>query len=177
MSDTVNKTNNNLEFKGNKLNVVGNQVTEGSKAPDVTLTGNDLGDLSVSSLFGEVLIVSVVPSLDTPVCSLQTKRFNQELSKIQSKGVRALTVSMDLPFAQKRWCGAEDATNVVTASDYKYRKFGEAYGCQLPDLGLLARSLFVVDKSGVVRHVEYVKELSSEPNYDAALKIVSQLTE
>lgn len=163
----MNKSNTTLTFQGNPLKVVGKSLSEGSKCPAFKLTGTDMKDVTESVIAGKTAIIVVVPSLDTPVCSMEVKKFNSEASKIPQCVV--LTVSMDLPFAQKRWCGAEGATAVTTASDYKYRSFGESFGAWLPDMGLLARSVFVVDPKGTIRHVEYVTELSSEPDYGAAL--------
>lgn len=165
----MNKSNQNILFRGNKLKVMGEGLVEGQAMPSFTLTANDLSDLSSKSFAGKTLVISVVPSLDTPTCSIQTKRFNQEAEKLSSDVV-ILTVSMDLPFAQKRWCGAEGATKVVTASDYKHRGFGESFGVYMPDLGLLARAVFVVDKQGKITHVEYVADMSQEPDYQSVLQ-------
>lgn len=170
----MNKTNSNITFQGNKLPILGAAVQEGQKMPAAKLTGNDMADVELASFQGKVMILAAVPSLDTPVCSIETKRINAELANL-GKDVVAVTVSMDLPFAQKRWCGAEGASNVVTLSDYKYRGFGEAFGCHIQSWGLLARALFVIDKSGTVRHVEYVPEIAQEPNYDAAISKVREL--
>jgi thiol peroxidase len=158
-----------ITFKGNGLTLVGDQVAVGKPAPAFKLTANDLSDVELSKYQGKVVIVSAVPSLDTPVCDLQTRRFNQEAGKL-GEAATVLTVSMDLPFAQKRWCGAAEAKNVVTLSDYKHRAFGPAYGLLIKELGLLARAVLVIDKQGVVRYQEVVKEVTTEPNYDAALK-------
>lgn len=169
-------TNTGLSFKGNPIEVKGAPVTVGSAAPKFTVTGNDLSDLSLDSLVGRVVVISVIPSIDTPVCAQQTARFNQEASKLSDK-VTVLTVSMDLPFAQKRWCAAEGAQAVVMASDYKHRSFGEAYGTLLPSLGLLTRAVFVLDKNHTVQYVEYVDEVTSEPTYEPVLKKISELIE
>ncbi len=169
----MNKSNANLTFKGNPLAVAGAPLSEGMPLPGFRLTGTDLGDITNERFRGKVLILSVVPSLDTPVCALQTKRFNQEVERFKDAAV--LTVSMDLPFAQKRWCGAENASHVVTASDYKYRNFGESFGILLKDLGLLGRAVFVADKQGKIAYVEYVQELSTEPDYTTILAKVKEL--
>ncbi len=161
-------------FKGTELALKGNEIKAGDKLPAFTLTGNDMGDLKSQDFAGKKLLVSVVPSLDTPVCAIQTKRFNEELSKLGSD-VAVLTVSMDLPFAQKRWCGAEGVERVVTASDYKYRTFGEAVGTFMPAWGLLSRAVFVADKTGKIVYSEYVPEVSAEPNYEAAISAVKSL--
>ncbi|MGH9520518.1 MAG: thiol peroxidase, partial [Terriglobales bacterium] len=117
---------------------------------------------------------SVVPSLDTPVCDLQTKRFNEEAGKLNG-AVKIITVSMDLPFAQKRWCGAAGAAHVQTLSDYQTGSFGQAMGTLIKELRLESRAIFVVDKDGIIRYVEYVPEIGSHPNYDAALAAAKQL--
>lgn len=163
-----------ISFKGKPLSLVGNALLPGDKLPDFKLTANDLTDIVNSSFASKILIISVVPSLDTPVCSIQTKRFNQEATAL-TDDVVVLTVSMDLPFAQKRWCGAESASRIVTASDYKYHNFGAAFGVFIPDLGLLARAVFVADRNGKIAHVEYVPEIAQEPNYEAALDVVRKL--
>ncbi len=158
-----------ITMKGNPLTLVGNEVSVGSMAPDATLVANDLSEVKISSFKGKKVILSVVPSLDTPVCDLQTKRFNQEASKIPN--VAVLTISKDLPFAQKRWCGAANATAVKTLSDYR-TNFGEQYGVLIKGLGLLARSIFVLDENGKVTYTQLVKEVASEPNYEEVLKAV-----
>ena len=157
-----------VTFKGsNILTLLGAERRVGEKMPALKLVANDMSDFTEQQLAGKKIIISVVPSLDTPVCSIQTKRFNADASTVPN--VAVLTVSLDLPFAQKRWCGAEGVKNVITASDYKYRGFGENFGCYLKEWGLLSRAIFVVDSKGVIQHVEYVPEISSEPNYEAAL--------
>ena len=170
----MNKSNQNITFKGNKIQVTGRQINEGDALPTFKLTANDMSDLDNSAFAGKVLILSVVPSLDTPVCALQTKRFNQEAGALGDQ-VAILTVSMDLPMAQTRWCGAEGVENVTTASDFKYRGFGEDFGCYLQDLGLLCRAIFISDADGKVHHVEYVSEIAEEPNYDAALSAAKEI--
>ena len=165
------KDNRALKFKGGPLKVAGKSVTEGQNCPAWELVGNDMGVVSSKQFAGKTVILSLVPSLDTPVCAVQTKRFNQEVTAL-SQQVVVITVSMDLPFAQKRWCAAEGVTRVVTASDYKMREFGPSFGAWLPDMGLLARAIFVVDAKNTVRHVEYVEELGSEPDYAAVMAAV-----
>ena len=159
-------------MKGNPLTLLGTEVKVGDMAPDATLVANDLSEVKLSSFKGKKVIISVVPSLDTPVCDLQTKRFNQEASKLGD--VVVVTVSKDLPFAQKRWCAAAGATAVKTLSDYR-SNFGETYGVLLKGLNLLARAIFVVDAAGKVRYVQLVKEVASEPDYEAVLKAVRSL--
>ena len=164
-----------VTMKGNPITLVGNEVKIGQKAPDVELVANDLSTVKLSSLSkGKVCIITSVPSLDTSVCDLETRRFNVEAGNLGDEVV-ILAVSMDLPFAQKRWCGAADVKNVQTLSDHRDAAFGKTYGVLIKDLRLLARAVFVVDKQGVVRYVELVKEVASEPNYEAALTAAKKL--
>ncbi len=170
MSTAVLENNSIITFKGNAMTLVGAQVKVGQQAPDFKLTANDLSDVSLKSSAGKVRVISVVPSVDTPVCDLQTKRFNEEAGKLGAKAA-VITVSMDLPFAQKRWCGAAGATAVQLLSDYKNHSFGVAYGVRIKELGLLTRAVFVVDAQDTVQYAEYVSEVTSHPNYDAALAV------
>ena len=164
-----------ITFNGNPLTLLGNEVKVGQKAPDAELVANDLSVARLSSLrAGKVCIITAVPSLDTPVCDMETRRFNEEAGRLGRDAV-VLTVSMDLPFAQKRWCGAAGVQNVQTLSDYRQAAFGNAYGVLIKGLRLLARAVFVLDKPGVLRYVELVKEVASEPNYDAALTAAKKL--
>jgi thiol peroxidase len=163
-----------VTMKGNPVTLIGNEVKVGQQAPDVELVANDLSAVKLSSFSGKVRIISSVPSLDTPVCNLETRRFNEEAGKL-GPGVVVLTVSMDLPFAQTRWCGAAGVKNVQTLSDYREAAFGKSYGVLIKGLRLLARAVFVVDKNGVIRYQELVKEIATEPNYDAALKAAKEL--
>jgi len=164
-----------VTLKGQPVTLVGNEVKVGQKAPDAELVANDLSTVKLSSLWkGKVCIITAVPSLDTPVCDVETRRFNEEAGKMGADG-RVLTISMDLPFAQKRWCGAAGVKNVLTLSDYRQAAFGKSYGVLINDLRLLARAIFVVDKQGIVRYVELVKEIGSEPDYEAALKAAREL--
>lgn len=165
------KSNERITMKGNPLKVEGRCVEEGVTAPDFTLTTTDMSDATKANFKDKVLVLLSVPSVDTPVCAIETKKFNQEAAAL-SKDVVIASVSRDLPFALKRWCAAEGVSNVVTLSDYKYRSFGKQFGVELPDLGLLARALFVVDKAGKVVYVDYVTEVAEEPDYKAALAAV-----
>ncbi|MCC7147291.1 MAG: thiol peroxidase [Phycisphaeraceae bacterium] len=160
-----------ITFKGNPMTLTGNPVKVGQKAPDFTAVANDLSEKKLADFKGKTVILSVVPSLDTGICDRQTRRFNEEVGKLGDKAA-LLTISMDLPFAQKRWCGAADAKNVIAISDYKDRKFGQAYGLYIKELGLLARAVLVIDGQGVVKYQELVPEVAQEPNYDAALAAV-----
>lgn len=172
----MNKTNTNVTFKGNKLTLAGRALKEGETLPPFTLTAQDLSDLRSDSYQGKVMVICSVPSLDTPVCSTEMKRFNQAAHNLTDDLV-VLTVSMDLPFAQKRWCGAEGVQHVQTGSDYKYRSFGKAFGVQIEEWGLLGRAVFVVNPQGKIAHLEYVQDVSNEPDYDAALASVNALLE
>jgi thiol peroxidase len=164
-----------VTMKGNPVTLVGSEMKVGQKAPDVELVANDLSRVKLSSLWsGKVCILSAVPSLDTPVCDKETRRFNEEAGAI-GENLVILTISTDLPFAQKRWCGAAGVKNVVTLSDHREAAFGTSYGVLLKDLRLLARAVFVVDKQGTIRYIELVKEIGSEPDYGAALNAARKL--
>src|SRR4030066_583116 len=152
-----------ITMKGNPLTLVGNEVKVGDLAPDFVALDNNLSPVLLSSFKGKVLVLSSVPSLDTPVCDLETRRFNEEASGLGSN-VAILTISMDLPFAQKRWCGSAGVDKVVTLSDHRDASFGTSYGVLIKELRLLARAVFVLDRSGVIQYVEIVKELTQEPN-------------
>ncbi len=164
-----------VTFKGGPLTLVGDELTVGQQAPDFTLSyfADGLHTLSLADLTGKPSIVSVVPSLDTPVCAIQTKRFNQDLSALGDQ-VNALTVSCDLPFAQARFCGAEDI-DMRVGSDYKDRKFGEDWGTLIEELKIMARAVYVLDASGKVVYGQIVPEVTEEPDYDAALSALKGL--
>ena len=170
----MNKSNKHITFKGKELVVQGSEIKEGQHMPHFKLTGMDMNDLDSHSFVGKILIIASVPSLDTPVCSIETARFNKEASTL-GKEVALLTVSMDLPFAQKRWCGAEGIEDITVASDYKYRDFADKFGVLIKEWWLLARAVFVIDRQGKVAHVEYVQEVSAEPDYEAVLGSVKNL--
>jgi thiol peroxidase len=163
------KRANAVTFKGGPLTLVGPELKAGDKAPDFTCL-KGLDKVNLANTPAQTRIFSVVPSLDTPVCSVQTKKFNQELAALKDK-VTCYTVSLDLPFAQGRFCGAENIQNVQTLSDVHNHSFGQNYGVLLEGLPLplLTRAVFVVDKSGTITHAEYVPEVTSEPNYEAAI--------
>jgi thiol peroxidase len=163
-----------VTMKGNPITLVGTELQVGDKAPDFVAIDNDLNPVSFDSFRGKVCIVSSVPSLDTPVCDMETRRFNDEAGRLDDN-VEILTISMDLPFAQKRWCGAAGVDRVQTLSDHRDAAFGQAYGVIIKGLRLLARAVFVVDKEGTIRYRELVKEIASEPDYDAVLKAVKEL--
>ena len=157
-----------VTFLGNPLTAVGSELKVANKAPGFSVLSNDLKPVTLADSAGKVRLLSVVPSLDTPVCDMQTRRFNQEASSL-GDNVVILTLSMDLPFAQKRWCGAAGVDCVQTLSDHRDASFGLAYGTLIKELRLLSRAIFVIDANDTIRYVEYVKEISSHPNYDAAL--------
>ena len=159
---------NQVTMKGNPVSLVGHLVEAGQPAPDFSLVGSDMQAKSLKDFAGKVKIVSTVPSLDTGVCDRETRRFNDEAAKL-GDDVVVLTVSMDLPMAQKRWCGAAGVDRVVTLSDYKDHSFGKAWGIRIDELGLLARAVFVLDKDDKVTYVELVKEVTEEPDYDKAI--------
>jgi thioredoxin-dependent peroxiredoxin len=164
-----------VTLKGNPVELSGNPPQVGDKAPDFVLTKGDLGKVTQADSQGKVRIISVVPSIDTGVCSIQTKRFNQEIDALP-EGVVACTVSVDTPFAQKRWCGAEGVEKMEMLSDYKGGDFGQKWGLYIAEpLGALARAVYVVDKDGTIAYAELVPEITQEPNYDAALAKAKEL--
>lgn len=161
-----------VTFKGNPMTLVGDEPAVGSAAPDFTAVSPDMQTHSLSDYKGKVVVLASVPSLDTPVCDTETRRFNEEAAKL-GDDVVVLTVSLDLPFAQRRWCGAAGIENVTTLSDYKgEHEFAVKYGRLIKELGLLARSVFVVDKEGKLAYSQLVKEVADEPDYDAVLAAV-----
>ena len=163
-----------VTMHGNPLTLVGKELSIGDTAPDLELLDNDLNPVKLSSFQGKVCVISSVPSLDTPTCDMETRRFNEAAGQL-GDDVVILTVSVDLPFAQKRWCAAAGVENVVTLSDHRDAAFGEAYGVLIKELRLLARSIFVIDRNGSIQYIENVKELSEQPNYDAVLAAAQKL--
>ncbi|WP_078391945.1 thiol peroxidase [Shouchella patagoniensis] len=157
-----------VTFKQQPVTLKGTQVKVGDKAPNFTVLANDLSEVKLDDSKGKTRLISVVPSIDTGVCDAQTRRFNEEAASLENTVV--LTISVDLPFAQKRWCAAEGIENVQTLSDHRDLSFGEAYGVAIEELRLLARSVFVVDANNQVVYAEYVNEVSEHPNYDAAIE-------
>lgn len=156
-----------ITFKEQPMTLLGDEVKAGDKAPDFTVLANDLSEKSLDDFQG-VRLISVVPSLDTGVCDAQTRRFNEEAEKLDQ--VTVLTISADLPFAQKRWCGSAGLDKAVTLSDHRDLSFGKAFGTAIEELRLLARAVFVVDSNDKVAYVEYVSEATNHPDYDAALQ-------
>ncbi|MEK4130879.1 thiol peroxidase [Solibacillus sp. FSL W8-0474] len=164
-----------VTFKNGPVTLIGNEVKVGDQAPDFKVLANDLSEVTLKDSEGKIRLFSVVPSLETGVCDKQTRTFNEAAAGL-GENVVIYTVSMDLPFAQKRWCGAAGIDNVVTVSDHRDASFGEAYGVHMKELRLLARSIFVVDEAGKVTYVEYVPEGTDHPNYDAAIEAVKALS-
>jgi len=154
-------------LRGSPLTLIGPELKAGDSAPDFTLVDNGLQPVSLKDTGNTTRIFSVVPSLDTPVCDAQTKRFNEEAAKLS--GFDIYTVSMDLPFAQKRWCGAFGVDKVKMLSDHRDAAFGSSYGTLIKELRIESRAIFVLDRHNKIRHVEYVKEVADFPNYESAL--------
>ena len=169
MSDTKAK----VTFQGNPLTLTGDQPAVGQAAPDFEVMGNDLSGVKLSSFKGKVCVICTVPSLDTPVCDTEVRKFKEQAMSL-GDDVAVLVISMDLPFAQSRWCGAAGVKNVQTLSDHNKAQFGNAYGVLIKELRLLARTVFVVDKEGVIRYIEVVEELTNEPDYESALKAAKE---
>lgn len=163
-----------IAFKGTPMTLLGPDIKVGDKAPDFRAVDNGLAPVTLADFKGTVKIVSAVPSLDTPVCDMETRRFNKEAANLPGDVV-ILTVSLDLPFAQKRWCAAAGIDKVKTLSDYQDRSFATAYGVLIKELKLLSRSIFVIDKGDVVRYVQHVKEVTQEPDYSAVLAAAKAL--
>jgi len=163
-----------VTFEGNPLTLVGDELRVGTNAPDPDLWDNDLNPFKLSSLRGKVCVLVTVPSLDTPVCDMEARRFNEEAVGLGAD-VKIVVISMDLPFAQKRWCGAAGVKNVQTLSAYKEATFGTSYGLLIKELHLLARSVIILDREGAVRYVQLVEEITNEPNYGEVLKEIKKL--
>lgn len=165
-----------ITFKGNPMTLLGNEVKVGQAAPEFTLHffEGGLKTLTLADLKGKPSVVSIVPSLDTGICALQTKRFNQELGGLGDK-INAVTVSRDLPFAMNRFCGAEDIKALKVGSDYQSGAFGMAWGLMIDELKLLARAVYVLDADGKVVYGEIVPEVAQEPNYAPALEAINKL--
>ncbi|MCW8891930.1 MAG: thiol peroxidase [Deltaproteobacteria bacterium] len=161
-------------FKGNPATLLGPEIKVGDQAPDFQVVDNGLQPVSLAADAGKIKLITVVPSLDTPVCDAMTRHFNQDAAELPDE-VAVYTISVDLPFAQKRWCGNAGIDKVQTLSDYQDRSFGLNYGLLLKDLKLLARAVFVIDQNNKVVYVELVPEVTAEPNYAAALAAVKQL--
>ncbi len=167
-------SNTKITFMGNPITLVGDPLHVGDKAPMFTVLDSNLQPVPFSQYKDKNIIISVFPSVDTPVCALQNIRFNKEASKLKSD-VEILSLSVDLPFAQSRFCAAEHIKNVHVYSDYRDLDFGLKYGFVIKELRLLSRGVVVIDRKGIIRYIEYVPEVTNEPNYEAALKAVAEL--
>ena len=154
-----------VTMRGNPLTLVGNEVKIGEAAPDFAALDLNLAPIKLSSYRNKICIISSVPSLDTPVCDMETRKFNEEAGKLGDK-IQTLTISMDLPFAQKRWCGAAGVNKIQTLSDHREAQFGLAYGVLIKELRLLARAVFLVDPKGILQYTQLVKEIANQPNYE-----------
>lgn len=165
---------NIVTFQGNPLVLLGEEPAIGQKAPEFEALENNLSPFSLSSLKGRIRVICSVPSLDTPICDMQTRRFNQEAMALGPE-VEILTVSMDLPFAQKRWCAAAGVERVRTLSDHKEASFGLAYGALIKELRLLTRAVFIVDPEGILSYAQWVKEITQEPDYGEVLSKIRTL--
>ncbi len=163
-----------VTFKGSPMTLLGEELAVGKPAPNFTLVANDLSPKTLADYGGKVVVLATVPSLDTSVCDTMTRHFNEAATKL-SDNIVVLTVSVDLPFAQKRWCGAAGVERVETLSDYADHSFGTTWGLRIKELGLLARSVSVIDADGQLAYHELVKEVAAEPNYDAALAAAGAL--
>ena len=160
-----------VTFKGNPLTLIGPELKAGDKAPEFKLLAKDLSEATLANSKGKTRLISVVPSLDTPVCEAQTKRFNEEASKLP-QNVAVFTVSMDLPFAQTRFCGAQKTDKITALSDHREASFGKAYGVLIKELRLLARSVFILGPDDKIQYAEYVKEVTQHPDYERALGVL-----
>jgi len=169
----MDRNKNKVTFKNNPVTLVGKEIKLNDKAPDFTVLNNSLGQVKLSDYKGKVKILSIFPSIDTGVCSKQNHTFNQEAGKLE-KDIVILAISIDLPFALNRFCGAEGINNLTTLSDHKDLDFALKYGFLIEELRLLARGVVVIDKNDIVKHVEYVPEIGTEPDYNSALKIAKQ---
>ena len=158
-----------VTIKGNPLDLSGKPVKVGDTAPDFEVVANDLSIVKLSSFRGKVCLISSVHSLDTSVCDIETRKFNEKAGTL-GDNIVILTISMDLPFAQKRWCGAAGVENLQTLSDYRFADFGEKFGVLIKELRLLTRAIFIVDEEGIIRYIQIVKEVSNEPDYDEVLE-------
>lgn len=163
-----------ITFKGNPFTLLGPELKAGDRAPDFTVVDTGLAPVTLASYQGKIKVISAVPSLDTPVCDTETRRFNQEAAALPDNVV-VLTISLDLPFAQKRWCGASGIDRVTTLSDYQERSFAAAYGVLIKELKLLSRAIFVIDASDTIRYIQFVPEVTSEPDYAAVMAAVKSL--
>jgi thiol peroxidase len=164
-----------VTMRGNLLTLVGNEVEIGEVAPDFVALDPNLTPIKLSSYRNKICVISSVPSLDTPVCDMETRKFNEEATRLGDK-IQILTISMDLPFAQKRWCGAAGVNKIQILSDHRDAQFGLAYGVLIKELRLLARAVFLVDQKGILRYMQLVKEIANEPNYEEIWSALKKFT-
>ena len=162
-----------IAMRENPLTLVGEEMKVGNPAPDFIVLDNNLSPVKFSSYRGKICIISSVPSLDTPVCDIETRKFNEEAGRL-GEDVVILTISMDLPFAQKRWCAAAGVNRVQTLSDHRDASFGTSYGVLIKELRLLARAVFLVDRKGILQYIQLVKEISKEPDYEEVLNALKK---
>ena len=162
-----------IKMKGNPLTLAGDEVKVGDTAPDFTVFNESLEPVKLSSFSGKTVVIISVPSIDTPVCDMEARRFNREAGNL-GDNIVILTISMDLPFAQKRWCASAGIKNIQLLSDYRNASFGNSFGVLIKELGLLARTIFIIDGEGKVRYVQYVKETTDEPDYDEVLTAINE---
>jgi thiol peroxidase len=167
------KNNVKVTFKGNPVTILGKAPKVGDTAPDFTVLSSGLEPVKLSDFDGKVKVIAIYPSIDTGICAAQNRRFNKEADKLN--GVVVLSISVDLPFAQSRFCAAEGLKNIVTLSDHKELDFGSKYGFVIEELRLLARGTVIIGKDNKIKYVEYVPEIAQEPDYDAALKVINEL--
>lgn len=165
--------NKAITFKGGPLTLLGNEISVGQQAPNFEVTANDLSTYKLSDDLGKVVVIASVPSLDTGICDIETRKFN-ELAASLGENVVVVTVSMDLPFAQSRWCGAAGVDRIKTVSDYKAADFGNKYGLLIKELHLLARAVLVVDQEGIIQYYQLVPEVAQEPDYDPVIEAVKK---
>ena len=171
-----NKTLRTITLNGRELTLIGNELKVGDTAPDFKVISNDMTPMKFYRTYKDkIVLISSVPSLDTPICDLETKKFNEEAQKL-SDDVEIITISMDLPFAQKRWCGQNGITKLKTYSDYIKAEFGKSYGVLIKELRLLARCIFIIDKDLKIRYIQLVKEVSNEPDYNDAINALKNVT-
>lgn len=164
-----------ITFGGNKVNLEGKEIKVGDVAPSFKAVNKDLSDFNSEDLKGKIVVYSVAPSIDTPVCALQATTFNEEATKL-SDDVKIVTVTVDLPFAQERFCSVKGVDNADIVSDYRYKEFGQKFGFMMEELQLLARGVVIVDRDGKVAYVEYVPEVTNDVNFDKALEEVKKLS-
>jgi thiol peroxidase len=172
--ETMEERTGVITFKGNPFTLLGPELKVGDKAPSFKVVANDLSPVTLADFNGKIKIISAVPSLDTPVCDTETRTFNQRAAELPDKVV-ILTISQDLPFAQKRWCGAAGINRVQTLSDYQDRSFAQAFGVLIKELKLCARAIYVIDANDTISYIQIVPEVTNEPDYNAVLAAAKQL--